>query len=88
MAKLLITLGGFVVPGLAGYYGYPILWIFGWALVFSIVVASRAFRAFAGLPNAPDMRSAPMVGLLVRWVMSFVLMAIAYGVGLALRYVF
>ena len=81
MGKAFINIGGFILPGVAGYLGYSLLWVAAWSFVFSLITASKSFRAFAGLQAPPDTSSARYSMTLVRWVFCLVLMLVAYAIG-------
>ena len=88
MAQLLIFLGGVVFPSVAGFQERPLLWLVGWALLFSVVTASNAFRTVTGLPIAPDTKSVRLISTIMRWLFTLVLMLIAYGVGWGIAKIF
>lgn len=88
MGTAFVNIGGFLLPGIAGFQGYPVWTVATWAFVFSIVTGSKAFRAFAGLQAPPDTSSVKYTMIVVRWLFCLVLMLVAYGVGWGLAKVF
>jgi hypothetical protein len=81
MAKLLLPIGGFIFPAVAGALGYPVWLVPIWAAVFHLIARSDAFRSFASLPTSPDRSSAPLMIFLGGWLITLLPMLIAYAAG-------